>query len=168
MAGPGRARADTMRRFLWDEPAGLYLDYNFVTAKRRHYPFAATFYPLWVGASLPEEAARVASNLPMFEAPGGLQTSTQRTGNQWDAPFGWAPLQMIAVEGLRRYGFEAEADRIARGFVSLVLDEFERTGTIVEKYDVVRRTSDIEADVTFGYSGTSWGSAGPTASCCHY
>ena len=40
-------------------------------------------------------------NLARFEQPGGLQTSTFKSGNQWDAPFGWAPLQMISVEGLR-------------------------------------------------------------------
>ena len=62
----------------------------------------------------------MALNLKLFEAPGGLLTSTQTTGNQWDAPFGWAPLQMIAVEGLRRYGYREDADRVARKFIALV------------------------------------------------
>jgi len=53
-----------------------------------------------------------ASNLRRFERAGGLQTSTHRTGDQWDAPFGWAPLQWIAVEGMRRYGYRADAERI--------------------------------------------------------
>lgn len=145
-------RRTTVDRFLWDPNTGLYFDYNFTRGRRRAYEFAATFFPLWVGLASPEQAARVAANLPLFEAPGGVLTSTRRTGNQWDAPFGWAPLQMIGVEGLRRYGFIAAADRLAHAFVSLVLEEFERTGTIVEKYDVVRRRSDVEADLTFGYS----------------
>ncbi len=145
-------RAEAINRFLWDEAAGLYFDYNFIRRQRRRYEFATAFYPLWAGAATSEQAARVAANLSLFEGPGGLQASTRRTGNQWDAPFGWAPLQMIAVAGLRRYGFETAAARVARAFVSLVLDEFERTGTIVEKYDVIRRTSDVEADLRFGYS----------------
>jgi alpha,alpha-trehalase len=99
----------------------------------------------------------VVKNLPLFEAPGGILTSTQVTGNQWDAPFGWAPIQLIAVEGLRRYGYQAEADRIARKFISLVTKEFEEHGTIVEKYDVKRRESDVAADIKFGYSGNQVG-----------
>ena len=155
----GRAR-DRLRRideYLWDEGAGLYFDYNFETKKRRHYEFATTFYPLWVGAASKEQAARVVKNLPLFEAPGGILTSTQTTGNQWDAPFGWAPLQLIAVEGLRRYGYHAEADRISRKFISLVTKEFEEHGTIVEKYDVKRRESDVAADIKYGYSGNQVG-----------
>ena len=97
------------------------------------------------------------ANLARFEAPGGLLTSTEVTGNQWDAPFGWAPLQMIAVAGLRRYGFHEDADRIAAKFVSLVAKEFEEHGTIVEKYDVRRRESDVAADITFGYSANQIG-----------
>ena len=155
----GRAR-DRQRRideYLWDEEAGLYLDYNFQTKKRRPYEFATTFYPLWVGAASKEQAARVVKNLPRFEAPGGILTSTQATGNQWDAPFGWAPLQLIAVEGLRRYGYHTEADRISRKFIALVTKEFEEHGTIVEKYDVQRRESDVGADIKFGYSGNQVG-----------
>ena len=74
-------------------------------ASRRNYEFATTFYPLWAGLASKEQAARVRANLTLFEAPGGLLTSTRVTGNQWDAPFGWAPLQMIAADGLRRYGY---------------------------------------------------------------
>ena len=95
-----RARAERRReavnRYLWDEGAGLYFDYDTETARRRPYEFATTFYPLWVGLASPEQARRVRDALSAFEAPGGSFTSTQITGNQWDAPFGWAPLQMAA------------------------------------------------------------------------
>jgi alpha,alpha-trehalase len=79
------------------------------------------------------------------------------TGNQWDAPFGWAPLQLITVEGLRRYGFDEDADRLSAKFVTLVTKEFEEHGTIVEKYDVRRRESDVEAGIKFGYSANQVG-----------
>jgi alpha,alpha-trehalase len=155
--GRARARQRRIDQYLWDEKAGLYLDYNFETGKRRHYEFATTFYPLWAGAASKAQAARVAKNLALFEAPGGILTSTQTTGNQWDAPFGWAPLQLIAVEGLRRYGYQADADRIARKFIALVTKEFEEHGTIVEKYDLKRRESDVAADIKFGYSANQVG-----------
>lgn len=156
-------RRAAMDALLWDPQAGLYFDYQFETRQRRAYEFATTFYPLWVGAASPEQAARVRANLARFEAPGGLLTSTNVSGNQWDAPFGWAPLQLIAVQGLRRYGFEADAARLSRRFLALVTKEFEEHGVIVEKYDVRRRESDVSADIRFGYStnvvGFGWTNA---------
>jgi alpha,alpha-trehalase len=152
-----RERQQRIDEYLWDEKAGLYFDYNFETKKRRPYEFATTFYPLWAGVASPRQAARVVRSLPRFEAAGGILTSTQTTGNQWDAPFGWAPIQLLAVEGLRRYGYHADADRIARKFIALVTKEFEEHGTIVEKYDVKRRESDVAADIRFGYSANQAG-----------
>ena len=104
-----------------------------------------------------EQAARVAGNLSEFERPGGLQTSAVASGNQWDAPFGWAPLQLIAVQGLRRYGFSEAADRIAMKFLSLVRDEYLKSGTIVEKYDVVRRAAEVSGGIRFGYRSNETG-----------
>ena len=156
-----RRRADTRKaaidRYLWDEDSGLYLDYNFETKQRRKYEFATTFYPLWAGLASKAQAERVRGNLKLFEAPGGLLTSTRVTGNQWDAPFGWAPLQMIPIDGLRRSGFQDDADRVARKFLALVVKEFEEHGTIVEKYDVQRRESDVEAGIKFGYAANQVG-----------
>ena len=68
--------------------------------------------------------------------------SDQITGVQWDLPYGWAPLQLITVEGLRHYGFNTEADRISRAFVSTVFENFQRDGSIREKYNVLTRSSE--------------------------
>jgi alpha,alpha-trehalase len=152
-----RVRRDRINTRLWDDKAGLYFDYDFRTRTRRAYEFATTFYPLWTGVATEAQARRVRENLAKFEAPGGLLTSTQVTGSQWDAPFGWAPLQMIAVNGLRRYGYREDADRLASKFLSLVAKEFQEHGTIVEKYDVRRRESDVSAGIRFGYSSNEIG-----------
>jgi alpha,alpha-trehalase len=92
-----------------------------------------------------------------------LQTSTRHSGDQWDAPFGWAPLQWIAVQALRRYGYQAEADRVSKRFLRLILDEYERQGTLDEKYDVVHRKADIGGGILFGYftneAGFGWTNA---------
>ena len=151
------SRSAAIDRLLWDERDGLYYDYNFAQGRLRHYPFLATFYPLWVGIASKAQAARIVANLPKFEQPGGLQTSTQVTGNQWDAPFGWAPLEMIAVQGLRRYGYQKEANRISSHFLSLIIEDFQKRGTIVEKYDVVQRTANVAANIRFGYSSNQAG-----------
>lgn len=160
-------RASIINGLMWDARDGLYYDYEFVHGRRRQYPFLTTFYPLWAGIATREQAARVVANLKLFERPGGLQTSTNASGNQWDAPFGWAPLEFIAVEGLRRYGYNTEADRISGEFLSLVLEQYRQSGTIVEKYDVVHRTSQLSGEIRFGYrsneAGFGWTNAVFTA-----
>jgi alpha,alpha-trehalase len=153
-----RARRGLVNRLLWDEREGLYFDYNFVVGEARRYPFVTTFYPLWAGLATRRQAARVVRNLArFFERPGGLQTSGERTGSQWDAPYGWAPMQLVAVGGLRRYGFREEADRVSVNFLSLVLKEFVEHNAIVEKYDVERRSSALGAGLRFGYSSNEIG-----------
>jgi alpha,alpha-trehalase len=156
-------RAALINALMWNEHDGLYEDYDFTQRRTRRYPFLTTFYPLWAGIASPAQAGRVAANLPMFERAGGLQTSTTESGDQWDAPFGWAPLELIAVEGLRRYGYGAEADRISNKFLAMVVKEYHRSGTIVEKYDVVRRSIELNREIRFGYhsneAGFGWTNA---------
>lgn len=156
-AARAKERAARVDRLLWDEGAGLYFDHDLRTGQRRAYPFATTFFPLWAGLASRAQAARVRAALVHFEAPGGLLTSTNRSGSQWDAPFGWAPLQVLAVEGLRRYGFTEDADRIAKKFLDLVEKEYGEHGAVVEKYDVVRRESDVAAGLVFGYTSNEIG-----------
>jgi len=150
-------RGERVNRLMWDDTDGLYYDYNFGTKKVRKYPFLTTFYPLWAGFASKDQASRVMKNLDKFERAGGLQTSTYISGNQWDSPFGWAPLQLIAVEGMRKYGFEADAERISMKFLTMVQREFLRQGYIVEKYDVVKAGTEVSGEIRFGYSANQAG-----------
>jgi alpha,alpha-trehalase len=150
-------RKQRINELMWDERDGLYYDYNIYKREVRRYPFVTTFYPLWAGIADAKQAARVVENLRLFERPGGLVTSTNESGSQWDSPFGWAPMQMIAVEGLRRYGYKEEADRLSANFLSMVLKEFIEHAGILEKYDVVRRESLLGDKIKFGYSSNEIG-----------
>ncbi len=161
-AAAWRERAKTRRRavdrYLWDGERGLYLDYDLRRKARRDYLFATTFYPLWVGLATPDQAQRlVAAALPPLEAACGLRTSNVVSGAQWDAPYGWAPMQLIAVDGLRRYGFEASARRLALRFIDLVASDLAEHGTIVEKYDVEQCRSDLGDGLRFGYTSNEAG-----------
>jgi alpha,alpha-trehalase len=156
-AGLASERRRRIERLLWDEGSGLYLDYDLDARRLRPYPFATTFWPLWAGLAERAHARRVIGNLALLERPGGIMTSTAFSGAQWDAPFGWAPLQLFAVEGLRRAGDAADADRIARAFLSMLVEDFERRGTLVEKYDVERRTSELRDALRFGYTSNEIG-----------
>jgi alpha,alpha-trehalase len=155
------SRAAERRRkvnsLMWDNADGLYYDYNFAESKLRRYAFVTSFYPLWVGIADRRQAARLVSNLKKFERSGGLLTSTSVTGSQWDAPYGWAPTEMIAIQGLRRYGYATEANRITVNFLSTILKEFLQHNTIVEKYDVERRESEVSAGLKFGYKSNEIG-----------
>ncbi|HEX4808180.1 MAG TPA: trehalase family glycosidase [Bryobacteraceae bacterium] len=150
-------RAAKINELMWDDRDGLYYDYNFVSKNVRRYPFLTTFYPMWAGIASKQQAARIVANLPKFERPGGLQTSIVVSGNQWDSPFGWAPLEYIAVEGLRKYGYNTEADRISLKWLSMIQRDFDVRGRIVEKYDVVSANSDVSAHIHFGYSSNEAG-----------
>jgi alpha,alpha-trehalase len=160
-------RAARMNELLWDQGHGLYLDYHFVNRSPRVYPFLTTFYPLWAGIASPAQAESVVRNLPLFECRGGLRTSTTQTGDQWDSPMGWAPLHWFAVQGLRRFGYHAEADGVCRRFLALVQGQFQLNGTIEEKYDVVNARADLGDEILFGYrsneAGFGWTNAVFTA-----
>lgn len=152
-----RLRQERMQYYLWDPEHGLFFDYNFRTQSRRVYPFATAYFPLYCGWASFEQAAGLVRWLDRFLQPGGVVTSFERSGNQWDYPFGWAPLQVVAAEGLRRYRFDGEARAVSGAFVALVEEEFARTGTILEKYDVVNRTSSVSDEIDFGYSSNEIG-----------
>ena len=155
------ARRESMQRYLWDEERGLFFDYEFDQAKRSTYRYATTFYPLWAGLATDAQARAVVKNLDVFERAGGLATSTQETEGQWDYPFGWAPIQLLAVEGMRRYGHNVEADRVSAEFLSTVLENFERDKTIREKYNVVTHSSDtnVKAGYAANVVGFGWTNA---------
>jgi alpha,alpha-trehalase len=137
-------RKKIIRTLLWNRKRGLFFDYDFQQKKLSSYEYATTFYPLWAGLATPAQARSVAQNLKVFEQKGGLAMSTQETGVQWDYPYGWAPIQLLAVEGLRRYGYNEDADRISCKFLSMVLDNFVRDGNIREKYNVVSDSSNVQ------------------------
>lgn len=150
-----------MQKYLWDEAQGLFFDYDFETGRRSDYRYATTFYPLWVGWASPQQARAVMQNLHLFEQPGGLAMSLRASQGQWDYPYGWAPIQLLAIEGMRRYGYNGDADRVSTEFLSTVLQNFDRDKTIREKYNVVTRSSETQVGV--GYSanviGFGWTNA---------
>ncbi len=150
-------RAQLINQFLWDEAAGLYFDYNLREQQCRPYEFATTFYPLWAGVASEHQAKRVVENLDKFLAPGGLLTSLHVSGHQWDAPFGWAPLHLFAVQGLHRYGYYTEAQDLAWKFIRMVVQEFATSGTLFEKYDVMQCSAQVSDGIFFGYSSNEIG-----------
>ncbi len=133
------ARHAAMDRYLWDTATGAFLDYRWTQRARVARISAATLYPLFVGLASREQAGAVAMIVArQLLQPGGIVTTTLDTGAQWDAPNGWAPLQWIAVTGLRRYEQASLAASVACRWIVNVNEGYRRSGKLVEKYDVMR------------------------------
>lgn len=130
-------RKAAVRRWLWTPRDGAFSDYNWRRGAPTGRLSAATLYPLFVGLADDAQAAAVASTVEArLLRPGGLATTPVNTGQQWDAPNGWAPLQWIAISGLDAYGRHALADQIAQRWLATVQRTYGETGKLLEKYDV--------------------------------
>ena len=131
-------RQTAIDRYLWDERSGVYLDYQRRAQARVPHLSAAALYPLFLAVASARQAQSVATVVKseLLKA-GGIVTTALETGQQWDAPNGWAPLQWIAVSGLRRYGDTRLAESVACRWMLNVVGVYRRSGKLVEKYDVI-------------------------------
>jgi alpha,alpha-trehalase len=130
-------RTAAIRRYCWDAKAGFYVDYDLPKRQPAAARTLAAVFPLAFGVATPAQASQVAQRLQAeFLRPGGLLTTTSHSGQQWDAPNAWAPLEYLAVAGLRRYQQRALADTIAHRWTSLNVRVFTQTGKLLEKYNV--------------------------------
>lgn len=162
-----KKRRQVVDKYLWDEDAGMYFDYDTVKKERTGYESATTFWPLWSGLASPRQAAMLVSRaLPKFEVFGGLVSGTEksrgavsleRPNRQWDYPFGWAPQQMLAWVGLQRYGYDFEAQRLAYRWLYMVTKAFvDFNGVVVEKYDVTRQADPHKVEAEYGNQGSDF------------
>jgi alpha,alpha-trehalase len=138
-----QTRTAAIRRLMWDPRDGVFTDYLWREGKTTRSVTAATLYPLFLGLASPEEAQSVAGVVDStLLQPGGLATTTMTTGQQWDAPNGWAPLQWIAVTGLRNYNQAALAQEIATRWVAKTIAGYQQQAKLVEKYNVATTGGD--------------------------
>ena len=136
-AANAATRRTAIRRILWNDRAGAFQDYDWRHRTPSRALTAATLYPLYVNVASRSQARRVAAFVrERLLAPSGLLTTTTVTGQQWDAPNGWAPLHWLAIDGLRRHGEPPLARLIACRWIRENLDAYRTSGKLVEKYDV--------------------------------
>ena len=123
----------------YDSVAGFFYDVRWRTGARvADRPTLAAVVPLYFGLATAEQGRSVAARLEReFLRPGGLVTTPVASGQQWDAPNGWAPLEWMAIAGVRRYGRPDLADTVRARWLELNRRTFRATGRMMEKYDVV-------------------------------
>jgi alpha,alpha-trehalase len=137
MQAKAQARRAAVLRLMWHDRLGAFVDFDWRNGKRMEQLTAATAYPLFADLVDDHRAASVARAIrKSLLMPHGFATTTVNTGQQWDAPNGWAPLQWIAVDGLRRHGQQELAAQIAAAWVAENGRVYCNTGKLVEKYNV--------------------------------
>lgn len=162
-----KRRKELIDAYLWNEEKGLYFDYNTVTKKQTKHETVTSLWALWCGVASPHQAALlVEKGLPRFECVGGLSSNTETSRGpvnaanpqkQWDYPNGWAPHQILAWDGLKRYGYHKEAERLAYRWLHMITKIFkDYNGTVVEKYDVTQLKSSHRVGAEYGNQGLNF------------
>ena len=153
-------RRRTLLAAAYDPATGFFYDVRWRTGERvSDRPTLAAAVPLYFGLATLEEGHAVAARLERaFLRPGGLVTTLVSSGQQWDAPNGWAPLEWMAIEGVRRYGRTDLADAVRDRWLALNRRTYRATGRMMEKYDVVdpaRRAGGGEYPAQDGFGWTN-------------
>jgi alpha,alpha-trehalase len=166
-----------INQYCWDEARGLYLDYDFVQKRRSKVAAVTAYQPMWAGIASSNQAKRLVQNLPMLETEWGIAT-VEKTGEiknyQWGETSVWAPMQLMVVKGLAKYGYTSASKRIAAKYLDLVANNYlnpnpasytekgavvnRKKATIYEKYKADGTINDDEykASEMFGWTAGSF------------
>src|ERR1700743_764621 len=137
-------REKAILKYSWSEKNGWFMDYNWKEGHITPNETLAGAFPLNFKIANEQQAAKAANMLKTkFLKPGGLVTTVKRSGQQWDSPNAWAPLQYIAIEGLNNYNQSGLARSVAANWIRTNLGVFNDTGKLMEKYNVI--DTDVKA-----------------------
>lgn len=156
-------RKKLINKYCWDAKRGLFTDYDFVNNKLNPVVSMAMFWPLYFGLANANQAEATIQSLPLIETDWGMR-ATQVVESpyklQWGAEGIWPPVQLMAYGGLKRYGFDAEAQRIAEKYLALIAKNWENpvpvyylkngekhvreSGYTWEKYNIKGELNDVD------------------------
>ncbi|HEY4965724.1 MAG TPA: alpha,alpha-trehalase TreF [Puia sp.] len=150
-------RKEAIQKYCWNEEQGFYFDYDAEESRQKQSKSLAGVFPLVFNMATEAQTKRIAVIIEdEFLKPGGLVSTLETTGQQWDAPNGWAPLQWTTITGLENYGYSKLAKKIARRWLQLNIDVFKRTGKLMEKYNVVDTQLKAGGGEYPGQDGFGW------------
>jgi alpha,alpha-trehalase len=134
-------RKESIQTLFWSNQTHFFMDYDAINNCQTSSISLAGVYPLFFNLATKEQAEHVHRRLrDDFLQIGGLLTTLERTGQQWDSPNGWAPLQWIAYKGLKNYQFHQLANEIRHRWLTLNDTIYKQTGKMTEKYNVIDQT----------------------------
>ena len=150
-------RKQVIQKYFWNEEQHFYFDYDMATGAQTEIFSLAGLTPLFFNIAAADQAKRVAAVVKeKFVKTGGVVATLETTGQQWDAPNGWAPLQWMTIVGLENYGHNDLAAEIAERWIRLNTDVFKRTGKLMEKYNVVDTHLEAGGGEYPGQDGFGW------------
>jgi alpha,alpha-trehalase len=151
------ARCKAMNKYFWSNSKGWFVDYNIVAQQQVNQLNAAGITPLFFKMASKRQAARVDKTARLkFLRNGGFATTLVTSGQQWDAPNGWAPLQWMAVKGLINYNKGETAKEIASRWIALNVKVYEKTGKLMEKYNIEDIDLEAGGGEYAGQDGFGW------------
>jgi len=137
-------RKKAIQKYSWSEKNGWFMDYDWKEKRQTPLQTLGGVFPLEFNIATPKQAEKIGANIQAkFLKPGGLVTTFNRSGQQWDSPNAWAPLQYMAIDGLNNYHQTTLARNIAQTWIQTNLKVFNDTGKLMEKYNVV--DTDVKA-----------------------
>ncbi|MBX9782682.1 MAG: alpha,alpha-trehalase TreF [Chitinophagaceae bacterium] len=150
-------RKQAIHSYCWNESLQFFTDYDFIVDEQKPIKTLAASSALFFNIATNEQADAVAVTLEKeFLKDGGLVTTLHTTGQQWDAPNGWAPLQWMSIVGLENYHHHSLAHTIAQRWIGLNKNVFARTGKLMEKYNVVDTHLEAGGGEYEGQDGFGW------------
>jgi alpha,alpha-trehalase len=150
-------RRDSIQKYCWNGEQSFYFDYDFKERKNKQSLTLAGAFPLYLKIATAAQAKEVVHIIrEKFLRPGGVVTTLEITGQQWDAPNGWAPLHWITIKGLENYDYIELAKDLAERWIGLNTDVFKRTGKLMEKYNVVDTHIEAGGGEYEGQDGFGW------------
>lgn len=150
-------RKKAIDKYCWNEAIGFYVDYDWKAKQQKTAMTLAGLTPLYFKLADNAKAARIQKQVEQrFLKEGGVVTTLETTGQQWDAPNGWAPLQWTTIRALENYGYTVLAREIAQRWIRLNTTVFQRTGKLMEKYNVLDTHLEAGGGEYEGQDGFGW------------
>ncbi|KAM9801217.1 trehalase [Neosynchiropus ocellatus] len=151
-AAAGRRMA-AMEAMLWDEERGAWFDYNVETAANNFGFYPSNLLPVWASCysrpDMAHKAVRYLKGSGALEHSLRVPTSLRESGQQWDFPNAWPPLQQMLIEGLSTVPSEE-----ARQLAFDLAQEWIRTNwRVYSKYDAMFEKYDVTGDGKPGGGG---------------
>ena len=159
---------EAINEVLWHEEDGIWYDYDLVNGIPRRYFSPSNLFPLWTQSYDPnrkdvqaKKALEYLKSQHLDKYPGGVPTTFTKSGQQWDFPNCWPPLEHVLVQGLNKTGlieaqelaYEIAEKRVRCGYLN-----FLNKGHMFEKYDATSENSEGgggEYEVQLGFGWTN-------------
>jgi alpha,alpha-trehalase len=161
MSVAANTRYKTFSTVFFSKALKFYSDYNFIQNKTTDVPNAGAVYPLCFISEYPESMVNKGLQAKAFIQKyllkdGGIVSTPNNTGQQWDAPNGWAPQQWMVITALENCKQSAFAKEIATRWINLNNAVYLRTGKLMEKYNVINTQLEAGGGEYPGQDGFGW------------